>query len=709
MDGFDLLRSIRSDSATQTMLVILLSARAGDEARAEGMKAGADDYLVKPFSAREILARVGGHLELMRVRREADQALKESGDRIAMAMAIARAGSFDVDLRKNVAVWSEELQELYGIGPNRPDVTLRDWEEWVLPDDRARVLADLAAGQKSGSLTTQFRIRRNDTGEVRWIEGRGHILRDSEGEAVRMVGFSIDISEQKRAEEALRASEARERARASELEGILDAVPMVMFIARDTEARNVAGSRMTYEVLGLPPGSNISSLESEGTPASCRIMRDGREVPLTEFPVARAASTGQVIRDYEFDLVYDGTQRNMLGDAVPLYDGQGLPRGSVGAFVDITERKHNEEGMRRTQRLESVGALANGIAHDFNNLLGAVVAQAELALVQLESGSIPKDELVAVRDVAMRGSEIVRELMIYAGTESQTLVPVDVSQVIEDMSELLRISVSKHAMIETELARDLPAVLANSARISQLVMNLVTNASEAIGDRDGVVRVVTRRAASQGDYVQLEVGDTGCGMSPEMQARIFEPFFSSKSAGRGLGLAVVDGIARSLGGMVQVESESGKGTAVRVSLPCAAPDSARAREVTPKGAGLPRQRVSAVLLVEDEASLLQGVSKMLRKKGVSVIEAVDGSAALDVIRNKHYLFDVVVLDITIPGASSREVFEETRRLRPEATVIVTSAYTEDMAAASLQGPIQQFLRKPYRPTDLLSLILQTAS
>jgi PAS domain S-box-containing protein len=721
MDGFDLLRTIRSDPATRTMLVILLSARAGDEARADGMNAGADDYLVKPFTAREILARISGHLALMRVRRESEQSLKESRDRLAMAQAIARAGSFDLDLKTNIVVWSDELQELYGIGPNQPNVKMSDWVEWVLPADRERVLADLAAGLKKGNVTTQFRIRRRDTGEVRWIEGRGQTLRDSDGAPVRMMGFSLDISEQKQAEAALRASEGRERARAAELEGILDAVPVAMFIARDPEARHIAGSRMTYEMLRLAPGSNISSLLSGGAPASCRIMRDGREISFSELPIARAASTGQIIRDYEFELIYDdGARRNMLGDAVPLFDGQGRPRGSVGAFVDITERKRNEEGMRRTQRLESVGSLANGIAHDFNNLLGAVLAQAELALAEIDSGSIPTNELTAIRDVAMRGSAIVRELMIYAGTESQTFTPLDVSQVIEDMSELLKISISKHAMIETELARDLPAVRANSARISQLVMNLVTNASEAIGDRDGVIRVITRRIAarpdlpgkkpySQGDYVQLEICDTGCGITSDMQTKIFEPFFSTKSTGRGLGLAVVDGIVRSLGGLVQVESEPGRGTTIRISLPCAGMDSTRAQESIPERVQLPRQSAAAVLVVEDEAPLLQGVSKMLRKKGVSVTEALDGSAALDAIRDKSRPIDFVVLDLTIPGASSREVFEEAKRLRPEVKVIVTSAYTADVAAVSLHGQMEHFLRKPYRLGDLLDLILRTDS
>lgn len=720
MDGFELLRAIRSNPATKTMLVILLSARAGDEARTEGMKAGADDYLVKPFSAREVLARVGAHLDLSRVRREAAEALKDSRDRLAMAQAIARAGSFDLDLNTNAVFLSEELQQLYGVFPsNQPGVSMNDWVEWILPDDRERVIADFAAGSEKEGVITQFRIRRSDTGEVRWIEARGRTLRDTHGTPVRMMGFSIDVSEQKLAEDALRASEVRERARAAELEGILDTAPVAMFIARDREARHIAGSRMTYEMLRLPPDTNLS-WKSRDTPPPFRVMHNGREVSYRDLPVPKAASAGQVIRDYEFELIYeDGTRRNMLGDTVPLFDAQGCPRGSVGAFVDITERKRNEEGMRQTQKLESVGTLANGIAHDFNNLLGGVLAQAELALVELQSGSLPTNELKAIRDVAIRGSEIVRELMIYAGAENQTLVLLDVSQVIEEMLELLKISVSKNARIETDLARDLPPIFANSARISQLLMNLVTNASEAIGDRRGVIRVSTRLLA-QHDFpgkpleidsnsVQLEISDTGSGMPPEMLARVFEPFFSTKSPGRGLGLAVVDGIVRSLGGVVQAESEPGKGTTIRIALPSFGTESATVREATPDKIDAPRHSHVTVLLVEDEAPLRKAVGKMLGNVGLSVIAAQDGGAALDIIRTQQRAVDVLVLDITIPGASSREVIEEALRLRPAMKVIVTSAYTEDMATASLQGPIQQFVRKPYHLADLVDLILRTSS
>jgi signal transduction histidine kinase len=270
----------------------------------------------------------------------------------------------------------------------------------------------------------------------------------------------------------------------------------------------------------------------------------------------------------------------MLGTTNPRYIGSEYA-GQVGSVIDITDLKRRQVEDLNRQKLETVGTLAGGIAHDFNNLLGAVLAQAEVGLSELAEGSSPDGELKAIRNEAIRGSEIVRQLMIYAGKENAVAGLVDPSQIVEEMRELLKVSVSKHAVVKLDLSQDLPLVPANAAQLRQIVMNLVTNASDAIGDRDGMIRVTTRCVkvdqksgaisdrAADGHYVQLEVSDTGCGMSPETLARVFDPFFTTKSAGRGLGLATVHGIVRALGGSIQLTSELGKGTTFQISLRCA--------------------------------------------------------------------------------------------------------------------------------------------
>jgi chemotaxis methyl-accepting protein methylase/chemotaxis response regulator CheB/signal transduction histidine kinase len=397
-------------------------------------------------------------------------------------------------------------------------------------------------------------------------------------------------------------------------------------------------------------------------------------------------------------------------------------RASVVAR-DITELKRRQQESFARQKLEIVGTLAGGIAHDFNNILGGIVAHTELALAELASSSSPAEELERIRVGGIRGAEIVQQLMIYAGQEREVLEPVDVSQVVQDMLELLKLSVSKHAVVETDFGKDLPPVRASPGQLRQLVMNLITNASEAMGDRDGVIRVTTRRVTmgedssvtpagdlAKGDYVQLQVSDTGRGMAAETQAQVFDPFFTTKHEGHGLGLAVVQGIVRSLGGEIRIVSALGQGSTFQILLPCTERTAQPARRTISRE---PRKefpsRNATVLVVEDEDLLRQGVSKMLQKMGSSVIEAMDGSAALNLIRAHKDHIDILLLDITLPGASSREVFEEAKRLRPGMKVIATSAYSEEMAAATLAGKADRFLRKPYRLSDLADSIRELLS
>ncbi|HJZ98203.1 MAG TPA: ATP-binding protein, partial [Candidatus Solibacter sp.] len=393
----------------------------------------------------------------------------------------------------------------------------------------------------------------------------------------------------------------------------------------------------------------------------------------------------------------------------------GEPLYGLAMVEDITEIKRTQEEALFRQKLESVGTLAGGIAHDFNNLLGAIQAQAELAVTEIDAGAPCKEELKAISDVALRGSEIVRQLMIYAGKESAVPGPVDLSKTVDEMLSLLKVSVTKRALIQTDLQPDLPAIHASAAQIRQVVMNLITNASDAIGERDGTIRVITRRvtlkgqsaeaALPDGDYVELEVSDTGCGMSPQTQAKVFDPFFTTKSAGRGLGLAVVQGIVRSLSGAIQLTSEPDRATTFQVLLPCAgamAVANGHAMSLEGGGAAGPH---GTVLIVEDEGSLRQPIAKMLRKSGFEVFEAADGGSAIDLLRANGASVDAILLDMTIPGASSREVVEAAASVRPDIKVILTSAYSQEMIEGSMHAPqIRNFIRKPFQLGDLMKML-----
>ena len=413
----------------------------------------------------------------------------------------------------------------------------------------------------------------------------------------------------------------------------------------------------------------------------------------------------------------DGEYRHVLCSGVPHFHADGSFGGYVASCVDLTEvRRSQEEGWAR-QNLESLGVLARGIAHDFNNLLGGALAYSELAEARLEEGSQPNEELTNIKTIAVRGSEIVRQLMIFAGQETGTFQAVDVSSIVSEILELLKISISKHAVLEVGMSQEQRLIQGDPARLRQVVMNLVMNASEAIGERNGVIRIsvgaaqvdvkssnTSDKTLAPGEYVQLEISDTGIGMTQETQNRIFDPFFTTKFAGRGLGLATVKSIVLAHRGAIEVTSSVGHGTSVQVLLPCAAgfaPSSvvgSASRISTAYGSG-------SVLIVEDESTLRSAVSRMLQGKGFTVSEASDGTTAMEILRSTEEHFDAMLLDFTLPGVSSREVFDEARRLHPDLKVILTSAYDRDTVNANSRWlNSAKFIRKPFKLDELLGLL-----
>jgi len=415
----------------------------------------------------------------------------------------------------------------------------------------------------------------------------------------------------------------------------------------------------------------------------------------------------------------DGEYRSVLDSAVPRFTATGEFAGYIGSCIDITELKRSHEERLAMQKMESLGALSAGIAHDFNNLLGSILAESDLALscTPAESGS--REHIERVSAVALRASEIVDLLMAYAGTiQTPSLHPVNLSEVVEETLHLMQSSLPRQANVAMNLAHDLQPVQSYGPQLRRVVMNLVRNAAEALDKEGGAITVATALEhiddktalgdglpVPDGDYVRLTVSDTGRGMSEEAMARVFDPFYTTKFLGRGLGLSVVQGIVRSHGGFVRLSSNPGIGTTFEVLLPAADEPLRRLESDRRVGvqAGADVQK-ARVLLVEDEPTLRDAITTALARRGFEVVAVPDGEAALELFGADR--IDAVLLDLTLPGMSGAEVRNEMLRICPDARIILTSAY--DLARLSNVGggPSLRFLRKPFRMSQLMTMLTE---
>ena len=637
---------------------------------------------------------------------QAENALKASEERFALAQKAAQLGVWDRELHTNAIVISGEYAKTYGLDADHPPLTYEEWLRLIHPDDRERVRGRMRDTIKRTHVwNEEFRIVWKD-GTVRWVLGKGAVSLDDSGRPVRITGINLDITERKVIEAALHQSELLNKE-------VLKIIPDCIFVLDVT-------SHGRFKFVELNPAEEkavgLSSSEVAG-----KFVQDVLPPEVSQQVIAhyrRCLEAGTPIH-YDDELNLPIGRRYFSSNLIPLRNAAGRIHRVVGCCTDLTEVKRAQEEAMARQKLEGMGLLAGGIAHDFNNLLGGILASSELALTNQTDVCLIEEELQRIRTAAMRGAEIVRQLMIYGGNESQVFGPVDVSLLIEDMLELMKVSISKRARLTLELGRGLPAVQANPSQIRRVVMNLITNASEAIGDRDGEIRVRTAQAPlgqeqrvsdvaklAEGNYIQLEVSDTGAGMTSEVQERIFDPFFTTKFPGRGLGLAVVQGVVRDHKGAIEFVSSPGHGTTFLIWLPCAAN---KARETSKPTMSVMTKEIDfparTILVVEDENVLRLAVSKALRNRGFAVIEASDGSRAIDLLRSHKDKVDVVFLDVTLPGVSSREIFEEAQRIRPNLKVIVTTAYAKETVDIAFSGlRVDYFIRKPFHLFDVLRLI-----
>jgi two-component system, cell cycle sensor histidine kinase and response regulator CckA len=506
-----------------------------------------------------------------------------------------------------------------------------------------------------------------------------------------------EVEDRRRAEDALRQSEGK-------LLALLESAAQGIIAVDESGVISIVNAK-TEEMFGYKReellGRNLSVL----VPERFRNVHEGHTAAYFAHPRTREMGQGMDLAG----LRRDGTEFPV--EISLSYVAEEEKRLALSFITDITERKRFDEQLRQTQRLESVGILAGGVAHDFNNLLTGIMGNASLALDMLDPGT-PAAPLIADAVLAgERAAGLVRQLLAYSGRGQFVIDALDLSKVVREITSLIQTSISKTVHLKLELAENLPPIEADVAQLHQLIMNLVINGSEAIGQQPGTVTVATglrtideatlRTAhvgadAAAGEYVFLDVTDTGSGMDEGTISRIFDPFFTTKFTGRGLGLSAVLGIVRSHRGAIWVESKPGQGATFRVLLPAVEvrPGVAPPRKTLPAISARP---AAVVLVVDDEPAVRKVTTRMLEACGLSVRVASDGNEGLAMYLEHRQEIALVLLDLTMPGLDGEEVFLEIRKVDPLIPIVLMTGFTEHDASARFRGRnLNGLLQKPFR-------------
>jgi PAS domain S-box-containing protein len=711
MDGLATAKRIRALERSRHTPILFL-AEVGDLPPIEEAYAlGGVEHLVAPVPPVVLRCKVAGYLDLFRKNeqlrrlehreREHPFAAEHARFRVLTehsSDAVSLVGSDGV-----VFYTSPSSRRVMGYEPD--EFVGRDGFEVVHPDDQERTQALLAEVVETPgkSITAEMRVRHRD-GSWRWVESVGtNLLHEPSVKAV-VVNFR-DVTERKRAEEALRESEERFRL-------LTEVIPQLVWSSLPDGFIDYCNPRWL----------DYTGLRQE------QVQGDGWAVALhtDDQPATMAAWKRAIEKGKEYQVEQrlrskQGAYRWFLTRALPLRDAAGKVVKWFGTCTDIENWKQTEEekrllerNLQESQKLESLGVLAGGIAHDFNNLLTTILGYASLIDMRLPAGSPLREDLGRISQVAERAADLCRQMLAYSGRGRFVLGSLDLNEVIREIIGLLGVSLSRKVVPHFDLAEGLPPILADATQVRQVILNLVLNAAEAIGDRPGLIRVATTvrrmdRASltsaggspdlPEGDYVVLEVADTGCGMDEETRRRIFEPFFTTKFTGRGLGLAAVLGIVRGHKGAIQVESEPGRGSTFRLLLP-SGPNGVHPKQACPALA-MRWQGEGIILVADDENHVRDVAERMLKTLGFRVIQAGDGEEALARLRESADEVRLVLLDLTMPKLDGEETFRTLHLLWPGLPVILMSGYSEHEASARFTGKgLAGFLAKPFRLEEL---------
>jgi len=656
-----------------------------------------DLYSFPLRDANGVLVGVIEHVRDATEQQRAEEALVASEQKYRRIVELSNEGIVMTDSEFCIVFANERFSEM--VGYSRDELVGMPLLSLVVEEEKGPHLERMAARRAGAAERFERLFLRKNGSKLAAIVSAVPLM--EEGRFQGAFAMVADITELKRTRAELEASEARYRLLFSEMAEAFALHEVIWdgrgepvdyrFLAVNPAFEKATGLRAA-EVIGRTAKEVLPKLESRWLETYAQVVRTGD-------PVTFESYTETLDRHYR------------------VHAYRTSPNEFACLFIDISDRVRAEEERRRVeaqlqyaQKLESLGILAGGVAHDFNNILMAILGNAELAREDLVAGSRAEGHVREIEKAAQRAADLCRQMLAYSGKTALSVTPININDVIVEMKGMLEVSVAKKAVLKYNLAESLPCVVADVSQIRQVIMNLVINGAEAVTagvglilvstgvmecDAEYLTNMLTKDQIPPGRYVFLEVSDTGNGINPEILPRICDPFFTTKSAGRGLGLAAVLGIVRAHKGAIKVYSEQGKGTTFKVLFPAGQSNSSD-QGLQVERAGWKPSMPGTVLVVDDEESVRDVVSRMMERLGFQVITAAGSREAVTIFATKARDITCVLLDLTMPDKDGVETFGELRRIRPEVPVILCSGYTEHDATQRFVGKgLAGFLQKPY--------------
>ena len=641
-------------------------------------------------------------------RKQAEEALKKSEYFFKESQRAALIGSYYADF--TVGKWesSEVLDTIFGINDNY-DRSIQGWLDIVYPDDRERMdrylMEEVISKRKPFSY--EYRIIRKNDGEIRWVDGRGSVKFDNNANVLIMMGTIQDITERKQVEDTLRKSE-------NDFRMLANSMPQIVWVC-SSRGENIYFNQRWVDYTGL------TLKESHDQGWNKPFHPDDQQKAWDAWQNAILKGADYVV-ECRLRRV-DGIYKWWLIRGVPVHDESGAVQKWFGTCTDIDdikkaeeEKKAFEQQMQHTQKLESLGVLAGGIAHDFNNILAIIMGYCSLTKMDYEDA---EKHIPEIEKAAERAAGLCRQMLSYAGKAQLALSQVNFGELVGEMVNMLKTTIPKNSVIKPDLSPAIPLIKGDASQLRQVVMNLIINASEAIGQKQGEIQVSlvnTSVISGQsevdyhgkpiplGEYICLEVTDNGCGMDEETKWRIFEPFYTTKFSGRGLGMSAVLGIISSHNGALQLFSQLGQGSIFKVYLPI--PDNGATGDRMPQQiTSLPWQGSGTILLVEDEDQIRLICKAFLKRFGFAVVEAANGKEALEIYQKNAAEIMLVLTDIGMPVMDGYEMFRELKKLCPELPVIITSGFGDaDIISGIDREDIAGIINKPYNPDQLREVL-----